>query len=211
MDINEIEHLAQEKANEMIYKQKMKDLTDAVTEIVSLLPSSLKNLRMAIELLDREFENHSKDVKTGQGKSRKEHEDIIGLMQKVVKSESVVNQLTDLSDQLVNRNIDSSLIRQIELMSYSIKEQITDVTNANSIASIISKRFDEQDKRLNELDMMMNDSDNDKSLITRLSAQLEKILEEVNSKNTIKGIVTWILASISAIVVILDKLGVFSV
>jgi hypothetical protein len=199
----DLESLAREKADEIIYRQKVQELSSAVTDVIRVLPNSLQELRYALELLDRDNENERLKLKEVNDKIINELKDIKrDLDQLFVKIRDINIPGSDPAIQkIIDRNDSNSLINVIQDMSKRFESLVSDMNNDKSMAKILESRFTEQRNFLIDLN-------NEKSLLFQTNKNAREILKELNEKNNVKSYVTWVLISILTIVSILNGLGI---
>lgn len=196
--------LAKEKADELFYRQKVKELSEAVTDTLKMLPNSLQELRHAIEMLDKESDNRflkTKDIYEKILSDLKEIKlDLDNLFEKIriIQSENET-----IYEKIIDKNNNESMINQLNEIIKKNEELIVDLNNEKSLAKILNDKFNEQKT-------LLMDMNNEKSLLYLSKKNTMEILNEIKSKNDAKTYITWLLATITAVISILSSFGIIS-
>jgi len=211
-DKDKLDAQIREKAEELLYRKKIEELSNNVAEVIRDLPKSLSELRRSLELLDSQNEKEfniskakvdsiSTEIKSLQREFSDINDELSGVNETlniVITSQSEIsNNTANLRTKLKSETV----LNKLEAIEKGMHYQISDKNNSNSVNSLILKEFDNQNDILSDLN-------NEKSLVSQINKQTKTIMNSLDSKNSFKTAITWILASIGSIVTILVKLGV---
>ena len=193
VDNKELESLAREKADEIIYRQKVQELSSAVTDVIRVIPNSLQELRYALEIMDR-------DNELSRNTSRERNEKLSADLREIKKDmDSIFVKLREINPKgdtsllkIIDKNDDSSLVNQIAKLSKSLEYHITDMNNEKSVSKVMENKFNEQTSKLTDLN-------NEKSLLYQINKNSNKILMEVKKSNDTKALITWIVTTVAVI------------
>jgi len=194
--------LAKEKADELFYRQKVKELSEAVTDTLKMLPNSLQELRHAIEMLDKESDNRFLKTKDTYEKILSDLKEIkLDLDNLFEKIRIIQSENETIYEKIIDKNNNESMINQLNEIIKKNEELIVDLNNEKSLAKILNDKFNEQKT-------LLMDMNNEKSLLYLSKKNTMEILNEIKSKNDTKTYITWLLATITAAVSILSSLGI---
>jgi hypothetical protein len=190
-DIND---LAKEKAEEIIYRQKIQELTNSVTEIVRTIPQSLRDIRYALDSLEKE--------------SERDYENFASITTKVNESiEKISKDLNNLADKIrslekVSLNEEKNS-KEIANKVDELNRKIIDKNNDDSLVIILNELFKETMNKIVS-------RDNNDSIISILEREFKKTQDEnreqIQKNLNVRSWVTWILATAGTLVAILFKL-----
>lgn len=191
---SDINALAQEKAEEILYKQKIQKLSVEVSEVLKLLPESLGNLRRSIDLLDLDSKEELNSIS-----------EIKNLMSNINKL--IEKDLNNLGDKIreLSKNYSELIETNKELHEdfLKLKNSILDKNDTQSLSVQLSKLIEDMEKKI-------SDKNNESSLINIISKEFIKINEKTQKAVNIRTWITWAITSITAIIVIISKLaGIF--
>lgn len=198
----DLEDLAREKADEIIYKQKIQELSSAVSDVIRVLPNSLQELRYALELLDRDNESE-------RSKNKEVNDKIINELKELKKDlDSVFDKLREFNSasspaiqRIMDKNDENSLINVIQNISKKFESLVSDMNNEKSVAKILDNKFTEQK-------VFLIDMNNEKSLLSLMNKGTKDILKEIENNSNVKTFITWILISIATIISTLNSLKI---
>lgn len=137
-DEKNIDALAKEKAEEILHRQKIKELSNAVTDIVKTIPNSLRDIRQALEMLERRQETGDEKISQATILMRSSveslHSDVNNLATKIREifnlheNTNTEELLIGLEDRLMDKDSKTSLIsiitEQFSTVNESLKDQI---------------------------------------------------------------------------------------
>jgi len=180
-DENKINKLAEEKLEDLLFKKEMKELNNSLKEIVLLLPTTLVDLKKAIDIINKNINNSDQ------------------------KNNTQIKYISDQLDSITNRFIQiEAIILKLQNCSDFPEQILNDINfilvDKNNNKSVLIQ-LQEQLKSLETLTIDLANELNKK-----IEVRTNTINTKLNFTANLKKNIGWVIGLLATIVLTLDKL-----
>jgi len=189
---NLIDALAKEKAEEILLKKEISDINNSLRDIISILPTTLVELKKTIDIIYNNCRDNSNERKEESKKLLIRLEEITNKFQELDKKINKISSYTEISEVIVN----------------SLEKIIIDKNNKDSLLVVINNLFEDLTKIINDEKCQDSIVVNFNKFKTDLNLRLEEISKKLDFKANLKKNIAWLVATIATIVTVLSKIGI---